>query len=1072
MNKTTIGSFVRGKLCEPSRLDPFGGMCYHSFKLKGYSMKSLKVALAAACAVVVGWAFTASADIPASAYVQDGLIAQWDGIENGGIGQHVDVATAGWTDLVGGCVLEANIPSGASVTTSADSILLSGASLRVYDELGAATAITRVLCAASNTLEIVGMANSLKDTFWFSAQKTASDVSSTRLRPWYTNYSVILNTMGRAGTYVGGFNFGLAVNQRFTCAAVGDKVAIGDKFQFYLDGTLTAEKDMTISDIAATATAGISLNSIAYSSNPTSASNTKPKYHSVRVYSRALTPEELAWNARIDDIRFGSDADRYRFVDGKIQCLMSVSTDFIGAKVSLNDGTPATEVSGWFDEGKPVSVTFIPGKAGRFARWEGLPDGATEDATQTTITIAAGAYALTTGHHTVTWNKVAKSSAGYWCDAENWTCEDGTSRVPQEEDVVVVPGSSTPRATTYLTNSTPKLKSITIGARRTLSVSGWNTRLWAGEIEVQGAGLWYGQDCKGYISCSSYGNTASNRINILTDVLKVNVNAAITASGYTKACGPGWDGLASKSGPGSHGGMGFSTNCRTYDSITEPCMPGTGPSRTTYGGGGGVICITSDTVVVNGSISASGGGEIYGGDAGSGGAVFIKCKTIEGSGTVSANGGGNVASQKLESSPGGGGRVAVHYEPELQSNVVCGVAFRAIGGCDWGWGSTATRYEKVASCGTVYLSDDQLIRCAAPRLGGKIYYGPEVTYFTDIGGEDVDISDCLFEIDTDNFVFAATNSMTLSGTSAREFGVRLTGTNATVLVGEDLVVNGASVRIMNGGNLIVGRDLIHVPAASDVAGGEIYVSANPTNGTEAAACGGTVAVGGDWIVGEHCGVFTCCNADSGSIVKMFAGTFELDNNSYLGGDRTGWGMEKGFGAQTTHANGSNHGGYGGVWSGEKRSGKLYGKKKLPLYPGSGTKGASGNPGLPGGGVVYLKTSGRMTINGKVSVAGTPSVAYTSGTSGGSVFLNCGGKLCGTNGVVSANGGACRSQSANYSAGGGGRTAIWYRTCSDDMAILQEAKGGKRGGEDEPTMKWGEDGTTYWHQIPGLMLFVR
>ena len=60
MNKTTIGRFVRDKLCASSRLDPFGGICYHSFKVKGNSMGNLKVALAAACAVVVG-AYTAVA---------------------------------------------------------------------------------------------------------------------------------------------------------------------------------------------------------------------------------------------------------------------------------------------------------------------------------------------------------------------------------------------------------------------------------------------------------------------------------------------------------------------------------------------------------------------------------------------------------------------------------------------------------------------------------------------------------------------------------------------------------------------------------------------------------------------------------------------------------------------------------------------------------------------------------------------------------------------------------------------------------------------------------------------------
>ena len=49
-------------------------------------MQNLKFALMAACAVVVGGAFSARADIPASAYVQDGLVVQFDGIENAGAG--------------------------------------------------------------------------------------------------------------------------------------------------------------------------------------------------------------------------------------------------------------------------------------------------------------------------------------------------------------------------------------------------------------------------------------------------------------------------------------------------------------------------------------------------------------------------------------------------------------------------------------------------------------------------------------------------------------------------------------------------------------------------------------------------------------------------------------------------------------------------------------------------------------------------------------------------------------------------------------------------------------------------
>ena len=64
-------------------------------------MRNLKVALTAVYAVVVGWAFTASADIPASSYVQDGLVVQFDGIENAGSGAAHDDAATTWKDLSG-----------------------------------------------------------------------------------------------------------------------------------------------------------------------------------------------------------------------------------------------------------------------------------------------------------------------------------------------------------------------------------------------------------------------------------------------------------------------------------------------------------------------------------------------------------------------------------------------------------------------------------------------------------------------------------------------------------------------------------------------------------------------------------------------------------------------------------------------------------------------------------------------------------------------------------------------------------------------------------------------------------
>ena len=51
-----------------------------------------------------------------SDYVQDGLVAQWDGVENAGVGLHEDSPSA-WVDIVGG--LEIAIPEWVTVETNA-----------------------------------------------------------------------------------------------------------------------------------------------------------------------------------------------------------------------------------------------------------------------------------------------------------------------------------------------------------------------------------------------------------------------------------------------------------------------------------------------------------------------------------------------------------------------------------------------------------------------------------------------------------------------------------------------------------------------------------------------------------------------------------------------------------------------------------------------------------------------------------------------------------------------------------------------------------------------------------------
>jgi hypothetical protein len=87
--------------------------------------------------------------VTSSDYVQNGLIAHWDGIENVGRGQHSD-ATAVWTDLVGGRSFEL-----FSATIRDDSIVFSGTSSS-YGTLDAGgTAATFNIVGQKGMIEMV-----------------------------------------------------------------------------------------------------------------------------------------------------------------------------------------------------------------------------------------------------------------------------------------------------------------------------------------------------------------------------------------------------------------------------------------------------------------------------------------------------------------------------------------------------------------------------------------------------------------------------------------------------------------------------------------------------------------------------------------------------------------------------------------------------------------------------------------------------------------------------------------------------------------------------------------------------
>ena len=310
-------------------------------------MKTLKVALAAACAVVVGWVFTASADISASAYVQRGLVAQWDGIEKA-----ADVATDGWTDLKGGVTLGPNIPTDKSIVAGMKSIQLNGACLSIdstTDE--AAIALAKVFAGAPKTVEIAGNGSADTAGRWLSVLENATDTDGGNKRIFlaFNGRGTPIDQLCLYGGKYALTGLGISGNTDFSASMAF--TALGTSTT-YLDGAAKGSTAVTPGQVDPQA-AHINLGAIA-SVSP--ATGTKMEYHALRVYNVTLTPEEVRYNAWLDRVRFSNaELPEGLFVteEGGIETEVTVTFDETQGCV-VDKGVAV-------QSGAKIRIPFVPG---------------------------------------------------------------------------------------------------------------------------------------------------------------------------------------------------------------------------------------------------------------------------------------------------------------------------------------------------------------------------------------------------------------------------------------------------------------------------------------------------------------------------------------------------------------------------------------------------------------------------------------------------------------------------------------------------------------------------------------
>lgn len=690
--------------------------------------------------------------------------------------------------------------------------------------------------------------------------------------------------------------------------------------------------------------------------------------------------------------------------------------------------------------------------------------------------VALGAVASSSAlGEKITWMP-STDAYSQWDEPGNWDL----NRVPQAGDDVSFPSTWTPdyKNTCVLTNRTPQLKSITLGRRRRLLMRGFEACLDAKSVLLEGANNIPGDDRCGAIVAEAATATSSNRVWVIADKLNVTKSGYVLAYGYGPKLGRAWENGV---GGGSYGGYAYGKAGWLYGDIKTPTDLGSGGS--TYGSGG-AIRLDVKELIVNGLISATypGGAHENEGSRGSGGSVWVTCETLSGSGEIRADGGGHYFTSNPEKAGtgvgGGGGRIAIDYDAEKQKLVDCQVVISARGGVDWD-GTGQKRHEALGWSGTVCLPDDLFLKRPGMKLSGVIYTGSTPTRltaaaFADYLADNSALTNCCFEFAEENAMLVHAGNLSFAGgTETRGNGLRFTGSRPTVSISGDVSLDHAAIRFENGGDLSVGGDLTLAEATYPAQSAEVYVIAAPTNETTA-AYGATVAVGGTWTVGAKSSFIPVCDPTNGSIVAASARNFVLRPNGEVNADGRGWGAMKGPGRPSAYTGSASYGGKGGALSAGQASyvGAVYGDRRKPLDPGSGSRNSNSNGGAQGGGVVYLCVDGRLTVDGVISANGKDGGAWTSASSGGSVLLKT-HRLCASAGKVTVTGGVPNDPSRG-GCGGGGRVAIYYGEDETDAAFHENvtAKGGFYTGKAADDAYQGHDGSVYWHPIKGLMLLLR
>jgi hypothetical protein len=639
----------------------------------------------------------------------------------------------------------------------------------------------------------------------------------------------------------------------------------------------------------------------------------------------------------------------------------------------------------------------------------------------------------------VTWNGSVSSD---WAEGENWVDEIA----PTAADDVVIDGNYVNAPVLDLASGAITIKSLTLGENNesllTISNADTDTKklIVSGDLLIGGSGI-----------LTHEQNTTAEQHKLFLDVggdLTIASGGKIDVSGkgYDVAQGPG-KGVNNSyaSGGAGYGGNGGNSSSgvaggSTYGSVKEPITIGSGggisSSSARTGTGGGAVKLTiTNTIIIDGTIDASGlngsGGRGDGG--GSGGSVWITAGNISGSGSVQANGGSG-SNTYYDGGGGGGGRISLAYDTYTSSFATLS-AYGGSGPDNAQSGGAGTIFKKASTDTNGYLivnnnnqTDGAFTTTTESSTFDSITLSGNAKYAV-ASGHTIDFLDTILS-------GASTASLTINS------GGVLNAPNITDLENISIYNNGiynhssSSLTIPSGVNWYENGTLSSIGNTQEITdiviAGKLEFQNQNTDLTPAIF--NSIIINNGGLLTHQANTDTqtdALNLQLSNLTIEAGGKIDVSGKGY---DVT---QGPGKGVNNSYASGgAGYGGNGGNSSSGVAGGSTYGSVKEPITIGSGggISSSSARTGT-GGGAVKLTITNTIIIDGTIDASGLNGSGGRGdgGGSGGSVWITA-GNISGS-GSVQANGGSGSNTYYDGGGGGGGRISLAYDTYTSSFATL-------------------------------------